>query len=259
MKRTLIAAALLASLPALGLAADKKPAASPAATSTPALANEDSKAAYSIGFLSGKSHAQHLTTLDVESYVAGFRDAYAKKEPRLSEDNMKTTLEAFRTRLQAEAMAKAEREAAENKTKSVAFLASNAKKAGVTTLASGLQYEVLTPGNGAKPKSTDMVKVHYHGTLIDGSVFDSSVQRGEPTTFQLDQVIPGWTEGLQLMNTGAKFRFTVPPELAYGEQGAGPIGANAVLVFEVELLGIESPAYVAPTTDSTPTAKAKKK
>ena len=248
MKRTLIAAALLASLPALGLAADKKAPA-------PAFATEDAKAAYSIGFLGGKNHSQHLDTLDVESYVAGFRDAYAKKEPRLTEEEMKTTLEAFRNRMQLAAQEKANRVALENKTKSTAYLASNGKKAGVTTTASGLQYEVLTKGTGASPKPTDMVKVHYHGTLIDGSVFDSSVDRGEPAVLQLDQVIPGWTEGLQLMKTGGKYRFTLPPELAYGEQGAGPIAANAVLVFDVELLGIEKPA----TDAAAPAAKSKKK
>lgn len=259
MKRTLIAAALLASLPVFAAAADKKPAAKPAAASAPAFASEEAKAAYSIGFLSGKSHAQHLTTLDVEAYVAGFREAYAKTAPRLSEDEMKTTLETFRTRLQAEALEKTAREANENKAKSAAFLASNAKKAGVTTTASGLQYEVLTQGTGTKPKATDMVKVHYHGTLIDGSVFDSSVDRGEPTTFQLDQVIPGWTEGLQLMNTGSKYRFTLPPELAYGEQGVGPIGANAVLMFDVELIGIEPPAAEPVAAETKPATKSKKK
>lgn len=250
MKRTLIAAALLASLSLPAVAADKKAA-------TPAFANEDAKAAYSVGFLSGKSHAQHLDKLDVESYVAGFRDAYAKKEPKLSEEEMKVTLEAFRNRLQMEAAEKANRAAAENKTKSAAYLAENAKKAGVTTTASGLQYEVLTQGTGAMPKASDMVKVHYHGTLIDGSVFDSSVQRGEPAVFQLDQVIPGWTEGLQLMKTGSKFRLTLPPELAYGEQGVGPIGANAVLVFEVELLDIEKPAGDAPAAAEAPAAAGK--
>lgn len=258
MKRTLIAAALLASLSIPALAADKKAAA-------PAFASEDSKAAYSIGFLSGKSHAQHLDKLDIDAYVAGFRDAYAKKAPTISEEEMKTTLEAFRNRLQMEAAEKANRAAAENKTKSAAYLAENGKKAGVTTTASGLQYEVLTQGSGAMPKASDMVKVHYHGTLTDGSIFDSSVQRGEPAVFQLDQVIPGWTEGLQLMKTGSKFRLTLPPELAYGEQGVGPIGANAVLVFEVELLGIEKPASDTPaaeapaTTASKPAAKGKKK
>lgn len=255
MKRTLIAAALLASLPALGLAADKK------AATAPAFASEDAKAAYSIGFLGGKSHAQHLDTLDVDAYVAGFRDAFAKKTPRLTEEEMKTTLEAFRNRLQMAATEKANRVAAENKTKSEAYLAANAKKPGVKTTASGLQYEVLAEGTGASPKSSDMVKVHYHGTLIDGSVFDSSVQRGEPATFQLDQVIPGWTEALQLMKVGSKFRLTLPPALAYGDQGAGPISPNSVLIFEVELLGIELPNTGADTAaaDSQPAATGKKK
>lgn len=251
MKRTLIAAALLASLPALGLAADKKAPA-------PAFAREDAKAAYSIGFISGKSHSQLIESFDVNAYVDGFRDAFAKKEPRLTEEEMKTTLDAFRNRLQMAAVEKANRAAIENKAKSVAYLASNGKKAGVTTTASGLQYEVLKQGTGAMPKPTDMVKVHYHGTLIDGSVFDSSVDRGEPAVFQLDQVIPGWTEGLQLMKTGGKYRFTLPPELAYGEQGAGPIAANAVLVFDVELLGIEKPATDA-AAEAAPAAKSKKK
>ncbi len=246
MKRTLMAAALLVSLPVM--AADK-PAAS-------AYTKEDDKAAYSIGFFTGKSNVQHLDTLNVDAYVAGFRDAYAKKQPVMSEDEMKAVLDAFKQKLAAAAYAKAQQEAESNKAKSAAYLAENGKKQGVTTTASGLQYEVLTQGSGAKPKPTDVVKVHYHGTLIDGSVFDSSVQRGEPAVFQLDQVITGWTEALQLMPTGSKYRLTLPADLAYGEQGAGPIPANAVLVFEVELLSIETPASEKPVA---PAAKTKKK
>lgn len=244
MKRTLLAAALLVSLPAL--AADKTPA-SP-------YSKEEDKAAYSIGFLTGKANVQHLETLNVDAYVAGFRDAYAKKQPAMTEDEMKVVLDGFKQKLQAEAVAKAQAEAAANKQKAAAYLVENAKKPGVTTTASGLQYEVLTQGKGAKPKSTDVVSVHYHGTLIDGSVFDSSVQRGEPASFQLDQVIPGWTEALQLMPVGSKYRLTLPPELAYGEQGAGPIPANSVLIFEVELLDIQKPV-----SDKPAAAKGKKK
>lgn len=122
--------------------------------------------------------------------------------------------------------------------KAAAFLAENAKKAGVKTTASGLQYEVITEGKGARPKATDQVKVHYEGKLVDGTVFDSSVKRGEPVTFPLNQVIPGWTEGVQLMTVGSKYRLVIPAALGYGEQGAGPIPPNAVLVFEVELLDI---------------------
>ena len=120
-----------------------------------------------------------------------------------------------------------------------AFLETNAKAAGVVTTPSGLQYTVLTEGTGPKPKPTDKVRVHYRGTLIDGKPFDSSYDRGEPAVFQLNQVIRGWTEGLQLMNVGSKYKFVVPSELAYGPQGPPAIGPNAVLVFEVELLGIE--------------------
>jgi FKBP-type peptidyl-prolyl cis-trans isomerase len=120
------------------------------------------------------------------------------------------------------------------------FLEANKKKPGIITTASGLQYEVMTKGpGGAKPKATDKVKVHYHGTMIDGTIFDSSVQRGEPISFGLNQVIKGWTEGLQLMEIGDKFRFYLPFDLAYGDRGAGPvIGPYSTLIFEVELLGI---------------------
>jgi FKBP-type peptidyl-prolyl cis-trans isomerase len=132
-------------------------------------------------------------------------------------------------------MEKASTEAQE---KGVAFMIENGKKAGVTTTASGLQYEVLKQGSGAKPAATDTVKVHYEGKLLDGSVFDSSIQRGEPVSFPLNRVIAGWTEGVQLMPVGSKFKFTIPAALAYGDQGAGPIPPHSVLQFDVELLEI---------------------
>ena len=119
------------------------------------------------------------------------------------------------------------------------FLAANKQKSGVTELASGLQYEIITAGTGAKPTAFNTVTCHYHGTLIDGTIFDSSVQRGKPASFPLSQVIKGWTEGVQLMPTGSKWRFFIPPNLGYGERGAGgSIGPNSTLIFEVELLGI---------------------
>jgi FKBP-type peptidyl-prolyl cis-trans isomerase len=129
----------------------------------------------------------------------------------------------------------------ENKAAGVAFLAENAKKPNIVTTASGLQYEVLAPGTGTKsPTATDNVTVHYKGTTIDGAEFDSSYSRGEPATFPLNRVIPGWTEGVQLMKEGAKYRFFIPSELAYGEQGAGrAIGPNAALIFDVELIKIQ--------------------
>ncbi len=243
MKRTLLVAALAISLPAL--------AAKPAPA--PAYKTEADKAAYGIGYFTGQANAQHLDSLNVDAYVNGFRDAYAKKQPTIPEDELRAVLESFRQKLAAEATAKAEQEALANKKKAEEYLAANGKKAGVTTTASGLQYEVLTQGNGAKPKPSDIVKVHYHGTLTDGSVFDSSVQRGEPASFQLDQVIDGWVEGLQLMPVGSKYRLTLPPALAYGEQGAGPIPPSSVLVFEVELLSIDKPVR------DEPAAAAKKK
>ncbi len=119
------------------------------------------------------------------------------------------------------------------------FLAANKQKPGITELPSGLQYEVMTEGSGAKPTAFNTVTCHYHGTLIDGTIFDSSVQRGKPASFPLNQVIKGWTEGVQLMPTGSKWRFFIPPNLGYGERGAGGvIGPNSTLIFEVELLGI---------------------
>ena len=129
---------------------------------------------------------------------------------------------------------------AENNLKAgVDFLAANKQKPGITELASGLQYEVITEGTGAKPTAFNTVTCHYHGTLIDGTIFDSSVQRGKPASFPLNQVIKGWTEGVQLMPTGSKWRFFIPPNLGYGERGAGGvIGPNSTLIFEVELLGI---------------------
>lgn len=250
MKRTLLAAVLLACLPAM--AADKatekaKPAAKAQPASTASYSKEADKAAYSIGYFTGKANVEHLDSLNVDAYIAGFRDAYAKRTPAMTEEEMKATLDAFKQKLAAEAYAKAQQEAEVNKQKSQEYLAVNAKKPEVKTTPSGLQYEVLTQGKGAKPKETDTVNVHYTGRLIDGTVFDSSVQRGEPATFRLDQVIEGWTEALQLMPVGSKYRITLPPELAYGEQGAGNvIPGNAVLVFDVELLGIEKPAQAQP-------------
>ena len=128
----------------------------------------------------------------------------------------------------------------ENNSKGAAFLAENAKKPNIKTTPSGLQYEVLVPGTGTKsPSASDAVTVHYKGSTLDGNEFDSSYSRGEPTTFPLNRVIPGWTEGVQLMTEGAKYRFFIPAELAYGERGAGPIGPNETLVFEVELIKIQ--------------------
>lgn len=204
----------------------------------PKLETEDAKAAYSIGYMTGKNMEPQVPKLDIESFAAGMKDAYAKKPGALKEEDMKTVLQAYGERMRKEAEERAKTAAAEATKKGEAHLAENAKKAGVKTTASGLQYEVLTEGKGAKPAATDTVKVHYEGKLLDGTVFDSSIKRGEPVTFPLNQVIPGWTEGLQLMGVGSKYRLTIPAKLGYGEQGGGPIPPNSVLVFEVELLDI---------------------
>jgi FKBP-type peptidyl-prolyl cis-trans isomerase len=246
MKRILLTAALLASFPLM--------AAEKVADKAGIYTKEEDKAAYSIGYFTGKANVQHLETLNVDAYVTGFRDAYAKNQPQLTEDEMKATLEAFKQKLMAEAAAKEQKQAADNKVKSAAFLAENAKKPGVTTTSSGLQYEVLTQGKGAKPKATDTVTVQYEGKFIDGTVFDSSIKRGEPATFELDKVIPGWTEAVQLMQVGSKYRLTLPPELGYGENNAGPIPGNSVLIFEVELISI-----VKPEAAPSHTGKSKKK
>jgi len=138
----------------------------------------------------------------------------------------------------AQAQADFQKQSVENKVRGESYLADNAKKTGVMTTSTGLQYEVLTQGTGLQPKPADTVEVHYEGKLTDGTVFDSSIQRGQTASFRLDQVIAGWTEGLQLMKAGSKYRFTIPSGLAYGEMGAGSIPPNAVLIFDVELINV---------------------
>lgn len=230
-KRGVIAGGLVAVL-AVGLVAcgDKE---------VKKLETDEAKVAYSLGFMTGKTSAEHVPTLDLNVYQQGMKDAYAKKDGLLTEAQMEETLMNFQKKLMEEQQKKQETAASEAVEKGKAFLAENAKKAGVTTTASGLQYEVLKEGAGAKPKASSAVKVHYEGKLLDGTVFDSSIARGEPVSFQLNQVIAGWTEGVQLMSPGAKYRFTIPSELAYGASGAGPIPPNSVLVFEVELLEVK--------------------
>lgn len=230
MKKLLVMSSLAV---AVSLAACNKPTSSSAKLET-----DDAKAAYSIGYMTAKSMSAQVPSLETKSYMAGFKDAYAKKDPAIKEEDMKTVLMAFEAKVRKEAEEKQKKDAAEAVTKGASYLAENAKKAGVTTTASGLQYQVIKEGSGAKPAATDTVKVHYEGKLVDGKVFDSSIKRGEPVEFPLNQVIAGWTEGLQLMTVGSKYKFVIPANLGYGEQGGGPIPANSVLTFEVELLEI---------------------
>lgn len=228
MKTPFLATATVLAL-SLGLVACNKPK----------LDNDDTKAAYSLGYMTGKQSEMQAPKLDTAAFVAGFKDAYEKKASALNEEDMKKALVAYQQKLHADALAAQSKGASEAAAKGNAFLAENAKKPGVKTTASGLQYEVLKEGTGASPKGSEVVKVHYEGKLIDGSVFDSSIQRGEPAEFPLDRVIPGWTEGLQLMKVGSKYKFAIPAALAYGDQNMGPIPPNSVLLFEVELLEIK--------------------
>jgi FKBP-type peptidyl-prolyl cis-trans isomerase len=174
--------------------------------------------------------------LDAAEIMRGLQDAVAGTAAEIDPAKAQAMFETWQKMLEAKQNQGAEGALADNK----AFLAENGKKPGIMTTASGLQYEVLSkgPADGKQPKSTSQVRVHYTGTKRDGKVFDSSVQRGEPAEFPLDGVIKGWTEGLQLMREGDKFRFTIPSELAYGARGPGPIGPNAVLIFDVELIKV---------------------
>lgn len=220
----------------------------PAAVPAPApaagdgdLATDMQKASYAIGLNIGSDMKAKGVEIDVKALSAGLADALGGVEPKLTPEQMQQAFTVFQQQMQAK-QAKAMAEAgAKNIEAGKAYQAENGKKEGVTTTASGLQYEVLQAGDGPKPGPTDNVTVHYTGSLLDGTVFDSSVKRGEPASFSLDGVVPGWSEGVQLMNKGAKFRFVIPSDLAYGEQGAprAGIGPNSTLIFEVELLDVK--------------------
>ncbi|WP_028300707.1 FKBP-type peptidyl-prolyl cis-trans isomerase [Oceanospirillum beijerinckii] len=203
------------------------------------LNTEEDRLSYSLGMIMGQRLKQDVENLNVDVMAQAIKDLYAGKEMKMTEAEVGQTMQAFqqqKIQAQQEAQAKA---AEENLKKGEDFLTENGKKSDIKTTESGLQYQVLTAGNGAKPAATDQVKVHYEGKLISGQVFDSSYQRGEPVTFTLNQVIPGWQEGLQLMSVGSKWKLFIPAGLAYGPGGAGgAIGPNEVLIFEVELLDI---------------------
>ena len=194
---------------------------------------------YSIGLDIGDNLKQQGVEVNTAVLAKGLADALSGSKRAMTPEQIQACMTEFRTQLMAKQQAKASEVGGKNKKEGDDFLAANKKKAGIKTTASGLQYEVLKDGTGVAPKATDTVTVHYTGKLLDGTVFDSSVERNEPATFPLNQVIKGWTEGLQLMKTGSKYRFYIPSDLAYGASGAGgKIGPNAVLVFDVELLAV---------------------
>lgn len=193
------------------------------------------KLSYALGLNVGLSYlASGINKLQVDDFAEGVRAIMEGKEPAITIDEAKAIINEFLVQLQAEA----EKQAEINLKAGEEFLAENAKREGVITLPSGLQYEVLAAGEGRKPKATDKVQCHYHGTLIDGIVFDSSVQCGTPAVFGVNQVIPGWVEALQLMNEGSRWKLYIPSNLGYGAQGAGPIPPHSTLIFEVELIKI---------------------
>ena len=206
----------------------------------PDLKDPKLRVSYAIGTDIGSKMKEQGLEIDPKALAAGLADAFAGKSA-LTPAEVGQTLTEFSKDMQTKTMAKQKAAGEENVKKGEAFLAANAKKDGVRSIASGLHYKVLKSGTGKTPKSSDTVKVHYHGTLIDGTVFDSSVDRGEPASFPVGGVIPGWTEALQLMKEGDKWQIVLPSKIAYGEQGAGgKIGPNSVLVFDVELLAIEA-------------------
>jgi len=189
---------------------------------------------YSLGVsISANIKAQGMDSISVDAFAKALKDSYEGDSTTISVDEANKHLQDYFGSLQAKKVSEA-------KKGGIDFLAANAKKEGITTLSSGLQYEVIIEGNGAKPSATSKVTTHYHGTTIDGKVFDSSVDRGQPAQFGVNQVIAGWTEALQLMATGSKWRLFIPSDLAYGERGAGAdIPPHAALVFEVELISID--------------------
>lgn len=204
------------------------------------LPTEKERVSYMIGLDVAKSLEQIEDEVDLDTIAKAMKDGLSGEPTLMNEEQAQKVRESFGQKIQAKQLAEITAKAEENRIAGETFMAENAKRPEVTTTESGLQFEVLEPGSGPKPKPTDPVRVHYAGTLLDGTTFDSSYERGEPVVFSLDQVVPGWQEGIVLMPVGSKYRFWIPSELAYGKQGTpgGPIGPNQALVFEVELLDI---------------------
>jgi FKBP-type peptidyl-prolyl cis-trans isomerase len=212
----------------------------PALAQDAALKSDKDKLSYGIGADLGRNLKRLEIEVDPELVRKGLLDALSGAKPMMSEEEVRGVLTGLQAQIQRKAAQAQSVAGEENKKAGEAFLAQNKTKPGVVTLPSGLQYKILKAGEGKKPAESDTVECNYRGTLINGTEFDSSYKRGQPATFAVTQVIPGWREALQLMTVGSKWQLVVPPELAYGERGAGrEIGPNATLVFEVELLGIK--------------------
>src|SRR5213082_3737072 len=212
------------------------------------LKDQKEKVSYSVGLQIGFNLSRQKVDINPDILAAGIKDALAGK-PQMNPDQIKEVMTTFEKDIEQK-----QKEAGDkNKAEGAKFLEENKKKEGVKTTSSGLQYKVLKDGNGPQPKASDTVTVNYRGTLINGTEFDSSYKRGQPATFPVNGVIKGWTEGVQLMKTGSKYQFFVPANLGYGERAVSPdIGANATLIFEVELLEIKPPATPAPPSSAPP-------
>jgi FKBP-type peptidyl-prolyl cis-trans isomerase FklB len=235
VSRSLLVISTVLALAGCGKQADKSAQAPAApAASTAVVQSDDQKVSYGIGYNMGSGLARDgALTVDQAALVAGLADGLAKAKTRVPESEIEAAFTALRQKIAAIQAAAAEKQLAAGNE----YLAKNKAKLGVTTTASGLQYEVLKSGSGGpKPGPASRVKVHYHGTLTDGTVFDSSVQRNEPLDIGVDEVIKGWTEAMQLMSVGDKWKLTIPPDIGYGPRGKGDIPPNSVLIFEVELL-----------------------
>lgn len=243
----ILAAASLSVL-AVGCKPGDKPADKPAASAgkdasvkpIPGLPTEKEQVSYMIGMAMGKQLQMAKESVDVDVLAKAIKASLAGQKLLLTDQQASQIAQAFSQKMQAQQMAKMQAEARTNLEQGQAFLAKNAKAPGVQTTASGLQYQTLTQGSGPKPQATDTVRVNYTGTLLDGKKFDSSYDRGQPATFMLNQVVPGWQEGIALMPVGSKYKFWIPAKLGYGDKGTpgGPIPPSATLVFEVELLDI---------------------
>jgi FKBP-type peptidyl-prolyl cis-trans isomerase len=233
-------APLLASAIVLVAACSPQDGALPRAADVPE--SDMEKQSYALGNNMGQGLKAANIEFERAQFNAGFYDAI-DGEQRMTDEDIQAAIVALQTTMQAKQAAAQEEQSAANISEGKAYLAQNGQAEGVVTTESGLQYKVLQAAEGTQPNAEDIVTVHYEGRLLSGEVFDSSVQRGEPATFPLNGVIAGWTEGLQLMPVGAKWQFTIPADLAYGERGAGPkIKPHSVLIFDVELLAIEAPA-----------------